>query len=164
MVGFDWGITPAYAGKSTHTHGISFIPRDHPRLRGEKSKNTLYRAVKKGSPPLTRGKVWAINFIPICPRITPAYAGKSRSASSRYKRRRDHPRLRGEKLLLYRSLGTPIGSPPLTRGKDSFDVSSVMAKGITPAYAGKRIHASSIPPEPKDHPRLRGEKLFHVVA
>ena len=52
----------------------------------------------KGSPPLTRGK--GTNKCGIYPtaRITPAYAGKRNAAHKKQKPKKDHPRLRGEKV------------------------------------------------------------------
>ena len=50
-------------------------------------------------------------------RITPAYAGKSESILSRVVRKRDHPRLRGEKTVSAALVVVAVGSPPLTRGK-----------------------------------------------
>ena len=52
------GITPAYAGKSSHLFSFNVSARDHPRLCGEKAtaNGLLYRNT----------------------RITPAYAGKRR--------------------------------------------------------------------------------------
>ena len=50
------GITPAYAGKSTVFQAKSPLPRDHPRLRGEKEQRIMSALQSTGSPPLTRGK------------------------------------------------------------------------------------------------------------
>ena len=55
---------------------------------------------KKGSPPPMRGKViMSLNPVGLI-RITPAYAGKSVSRKCSRSRKRDHPRLCGEKLFL----------------------------------------------------------------
>ena len=77
----------------------------------------------------------------MCPgrRITPAYAGKSGSWYAVNVMVKDHPRIRGEKLTVYRIYGTVAGSPPHTRGK-VLEMQNENAKiGITPAYAGKRL-------------------------
>ena len=55
LMGRD-GITPAYAGKSSGWRWVITISQDHPRLCGEKFKNSF--SVKS------------------CRGITPAYAGK----------------------------------------------------------------------------------------
>ena len=49
-------ITPAYAGKRTIWYKYRTIPKDHPRLRGEKFRLFACRKSGSGSPPLTRGK------------------------------------------------------------------------------------------------------------
>ena len=51
------GITPAYAGKSGGTAGISKMKEDHPRLCGEKMILFLVLLPVLGSPPPMRGKV-----------------------------------------------------------------------------------------------------------
>ena len=51
------------------------------------------------------------------------------------------------------------GSPPLTRGKGRLYAQRIPRNGITPAYAGKRRQPAASSPPPRDHPRLRGEKL-----
>ena len=90
------GITPAYAGNTTHTDRKSEGAEDHPRLRGEYIVFPF---------PTT-----------ISPRITPAYAGNTNINGSFRRSIWDHPRLRGE----YTYCGTRTvryeGSPPLTRG------------------------------------------------
>ena len=51
-----WGITPAYAGKRLIMQRSGSIPRDHPRVCGEKARRTATRKHKAGSPPRMRGK------------------------------------------------------------------------------------------------------------
>ena len=70
-----------------------------------------------------RGKADTIRDIMTSTWITPAYAGKSCTAGELQRKRKDHPRLCGEKQLLQ------INLPFLRR--------------ITPAYAGKRIEINS---------------------
>ena len=55
----NYGITPAYAGKSNKKRYTSWIAQDHPRLCGEKGYFAGYYTSASG--------------------ITPAYAGKSRN-------------------------------------------------------------------------------------
>ena len=71
-------------------------------------------------------------------RITPAYAGKSKSINCERNRSKDHPRLCGEKAFHKKSANLPIGSPPPMRGKGIDEVYNVIGY--------------------KDHPRLCGEK------
>ena len=134
------GITPAYAGKS---------------LDG---KTKVIECL--GSPPPMRGKEPLRHFYLAYPGITPAYAGKSFRFLDQKHKRRDHPRLCGEKFIIRHVSNSEIGSPPPMRGK-------VILKGeiparcrITPAYAGKSKISSIIFSAVKDHPRLCGEKLM----
>ena len=64
-----------------------------------------------------RGKVNFFEFFRRLAGITPAYAGKSFLSTFRAFCNQDHPRLCGEKLLLYVPLPAGIGSPPPMRGK-----------------------------------------------
>ena len=53
------------------------------------------------------------------------------------------------------------------RGKDMQDAISETSKGITPAYAGKRLHGQLYNLTIEDHPRLCGEKsqtMLHDFA
>ena len=50
------GITPAYAGKSVLATAIADLPRDHPRLCGEKNQSKSADQSRLGSPPPMRGK------------------------------------------------------------------------------------------------------------
>ena len=93
-----------------------------------------------GSPPLTRGKVKSIIPTIKLDRITPAYAGKRLIITFLTMRRKDHPRLRGEKQQRKSQLESKEGSPPLTRGKDWRDDELDADYRITPAYAGKRLN------------------------
>ena len=78
------GITPAYAGNTSHCRRWSVTSWDHPRLRGEYNPKGILYKNGLGSPPLTRG-------IPSIRRsrmgtigITPAYAGNTLKESLIY--------------------------------------------------------------------------------
>ena len=71
------GITPACAGKRATTKMASNATQDHPRMCGEKRRNSRDPEVWQGSPPRMRGKGGILGVQRNCPRITPAYAGKS---------------------------------------------------------------------------------------
>ena len=85
-----------------------------------------------------RGKGLLVEFLVLCKRITPAYAGKSSLYLVPVRASRDHPRACGEKELL-ELLQNP-------------------RHGITPAHAGKRPPRSTSCFLPWDHPRACGEK------
>ena len=71
--------------------------------------------------------------------ITPAYAGKSVRSQALPDAVRDHPRLCGEKASLAESRARANGSPPPMRGKVKVLLVEFVVRGITPAYAGKRL-------------------------
>ena len=70
-------ITPAYAGKSKRIAPSSVLFGDHPRVCGEKLRESRGLNRTRGSPPRMRGKGTFGGAL--CPLggITPAYAGKS---------------------------------------------------------------------------------------
>ena len=72
----QFGITPAYAGKSGETGWILILIQDHPRLCGEKFRLLHPSEMHLGSPPPMRGKVRYTSSSNCCLGITPAYAGK----------------------------------------------------------------------------------------
>ena len=136
------GITPAYAGKSWVHSCFHFYARDHPRVCGEKYNDGMNQKPGVGSPPRMRGKD-AARKIPISiGGITPAYAGKSWVHSCFHFYARDHPRVCGEKYMFPVLLALFVGSPPRMRGKGYHGLSGNHPRGITPAYAGKRLKRS----------------------
>ena len=106
-----------------------------------------------------RGKGQLLNhFLTDC-RITPAYAGKSRSLPLPRRVPWDHPRLCGEKIDGIIQAISGVGSPPPMRGKVKPKAEYFDELGITPAYAGKRARVAYCVVPKGDHPRLCGEKL-----
>ena len=71
-----FGITPAYAGKSSRTKNQRISQRDHPRLCGEKMQCVSFVCFRAGSPPPMRGKAFDFRHTVKEIGITPAYAGK----------------------------------------------------------------------------------------
>ena len=151
-------ITPAYAGKSFHFFGSRCGCRDHPRLCGEKIFIPRKSGKTMGSPPPMRGKGCSHDAGVIDPRITPAYAGKSRGLYRWCSGHQDHPRLCGEKSNLLSLISVSTGSPPPMRGKASNHATMYINNRITPAYAGKSFVYKSEVQYNEDHPRLCGEK------
>ena len=93
------GITPAYAGKRPPPSDGSPATGDHPRVCGEKDYLKDIEGVIVGSPPRMRGKADSEDAEDEGGRITPAYAGKSRSAHRALPLVLNHPRVCGEKPL-----------------------------------------------------------------
>ena len=76
-----YGITPAWAGKSSHPYYITLPRGDHPRVGGEKWSAVRVCRHGWGSPPRGRGKGCFPCLTVLHPGITPAWAGKSRRDS-----------------------------------------------------------------------------------
>ena len=96
MVCHNIRITPAHAGKTRDTDGLTAENRDHPRACGENSAEGFEQKLPLGSPPRMRGKHTPELKNTPNGRITPAHAGKTidnRRISIEYK---DHPRACGE--------------------------------------------------------------------
>ena len=93
-------ITPAWAGKSAACARMPWNCGDHPRMGGEKISFFFTGCSPIGSPPHGRGKVAVVDVRGVFLGITPAWAGKSKQGTMRYKRGQDHPRMGGEKRNL----------------------------------------------------------------
>ena len=151
------GSPPPTRGARTPTTATSSTSGDHPRLRGEHDRDRWISGAEQGSPPPTRGARHQREAGQRDRRITPAYAGSTRTESRQSRARRDHPRLRGEHSRVGSNVLCSRGSPPPTRGALEQGPRVVDDLGITPAYAGStswpRMHLVML----RDHPRLRGE-------
>ena len=111
-----------------------------------------------GSPPRVRGKGVQSCNERVAVGITPAYAGKSWGRARTSSRRRDHPRVCGEKYTCPLMSLSSGGSPPRMRGKGLLQVFIPEPLRITPACAGKRRTGPAVRDRSWDHPRVCGEK------
>ena len=150
-------ITPAHAGNTVGYLLSGMDAEDHPRSRGEHFIRFITGVMVEGSPPLTRGTLLCQVSDLDCRRITPAHAGNTIQQEASATRNRDHPRSRGEHVLLLPVAVSKIGSPPLTRGTHIKGAMKQCQLRITPAHAGNTsILIPSIRTR-RDHPRSRGE-------
>ncbi len=90
------GIIPACAGSTASLEMWKYSTRDHPRMRGEHGLFGDVEVFDEGSSPHARGALVSHIMHAVLHRIIPACAGSTDSASSPLRRRRDHPRMRGE--------------------------------------------------------------------
>ena len=97
----DTGITPACAGSTLFRFFCRFEMWDHPRMRGEHNKFAFSSLPYKGSPPHARGALVDIQHGGGVYRITPACAGSTLSVSCHHPFVWDHPRMRGEHMMIY---------------------------------------------------------------
>ena len=129
---------------------------------GEKSTGILVWLEVIGSPPRMRGKAARLCLFSFFLGIAPAYAGKRLASAVVPPSSEDHPRVCGEKLLLYSRYKPCKGSPPRMRGKARDSPASGRMTGITPAYAGKRSVEEDVTWSIRDHPRVCGEKSLSI--
>ena len=110
-----------------------------------------------GSSPLTRGKRDGRPECLRARRLIPAHAGKTAPTLTTLRRRRAHPRSRGENLCGSAARGPLRGSSPLTRGKPLDAPPDRPVAGLIPAHAGKTHQQTRQPHTTPAHPRSRGE-------
>ena len=118
----------------------------------------MCKEIAPGSPPHVRGKGFFSGSLAACCRITPACAGKRSGTLIYASTARDHPRMCGEKFLVFVPYSVLWGSPPHVRGKVVKQIIGCIAVGITPACAGKSGLQGSARLLRWDHPRVCGEK------
>ena len=172
------GIIPAYAGStdlglldgrshrgsSPHTRGarhheVQFHgnPQDHPRIRGEHYKPSRQGFSPPGSSPHTRGALGCAHATPLPRWIIPAYAGSTSCCRVIGAPGADHPRIRGEHLIVGDEDTDAVGSSPHTRGALDVPERVPVPHRIIPAYAGSTRPRSVVTDVAWDHPRIRGE-------
>ena len=137
-------ITPACAGNTGRLECNPVALWDHPRLRGEYNSFRRLPTVQPG--------------------ITPACAGNTGFLVAVRRINEDHPRLRGEYIHSRPMKFGRRGSPPLARGIRRLCNRYSVYKGITPACAGNTWQSRRLLRSAWDHPRLRGEYTFLLLA
>ncbi len=151
------GLTPARAGKALRVRLTPPSRRTHPRSRGEGGLSQGERAVPQDSPPLARGRLRPHRQEQGHQGLTPARAGKARSARTRPLVSGTHPRSRGEGGDSSATHATDPDSPPLARGRLRPEPEVPRLPGLTPARAGKALSSNLAAQDAGTHPRSRGE-------
>ena len=151
------GLIPAHAGKTIGLRPFSVGHRAHPRSRGENRRYGGGRCGRRGSSPLTRGKLsgWIGVMVPVG--LIPAHAGKTEGVPVVLDLQGAHPRSRGENGSGVGRLAIDEGSSPLTRGKLIRGGRRKGKHGLIPAHAGKTNACLGNDESPGAHPRSRGE-------
>ena len=115
-----------------------------------------------GSPPRMREKLKSSKIPSGCLRITPAYAGKTKSSLLNLVVVQDHPRVCGKNHFKSLISNLVAGSPPRMREKPGLvDKVNEWAR-ITPAYAGKTVVSGMVQGRRRDHPRVCGKNLHSI--
>ena len=94
-------LIPAHAGKRAESVAPHGTKQAHPRSRGENFVGWPALACLWGSSPLTRGKPRDTRTTSRKGGLIPAHAGKTCRCRRASRRRRAHPRSRGENLVRY---------------------------------------------------------------
>ena len=110
-------LIPAHAGKTSSFRYADLSVPAHPRSRGENAATSGATTSVFGSSPLTRGKQLSDARRRGYRRLIPAHAGKTGLRARSPRRRRAHPRSRGENQVHAIRQQITAGSSPLTRGK-----------------------------------------------
>ena len=126
-------------------------------MRGEHRGRGRLAHDADGSSPLARGARVGRGADRGRRGIIPACAGSTPPSRGRSRRRRDHPRLRGEHVSRSSSHLSGKGSSPLARGARSSLLGVEEVSGIIPACAGSTSVTRCAAEAGQDHPRLRGE-------
>ena len=134
-------IIPAYAGSTGASSEDGSPPSDHPRIRGEHPLRPDARHPQGGSSPHTRGARTNPRTERRHDGIIPAYAGSTTSSKRWIRSRWDHPRIRGEHMLLPIVTKITGGSSPHTRGAPRRRRRHAHRGRIIPAYAGSTSSA-----------------------
>mgnify|MGYP000946104962 CR=1 FL=1 len=151
-------------GSSPHTRGALHARTGHrliswiiPAYAGSTPTEAKASPRRSGSSPHTRGALAKRNAAADWGRIIPAYAGSTQARSASPWRWRDHPRIRGEHVLLSLSPRRQRGSSPHTRGALPCRTGRTGVWRIIPAYAGSTSPVAGHRAGGRDHPRIRGE-------
>ena len=151
------GIIPAHAGSTLRFLVRGGLYRDHPRSRGEHAEGVTAPRPAWGSSPLTRGALRDVPRRDWPAGIIPAHAGSTHRSDRPARSDRDHPRSRGEHLVVGDVEVAAAGSSPLTRGALCLSFCDRVAARIIPAHAGSTARLAAVSIANPDHPRSRGE-------
>ena len=155
-------LTPACAGKTSVSTFSAWVSTAHPRVCGENVNFRVRGGFILGSPPRVRGKpdrLPRVRHRRVDRGLTPACAGKTRSASRSPPTSRAHPRVCGENSSIRLLISSSSGSPPRVRGKPANSCSEKRPCRLTPACAGKTPSGPGRTRGPRAHPRVCGENL-----
>mgnify|MGYP001362524542 CR=1 FL=1 len=158
--GDSTGIIPACAGSTCSTSAGNRSCGDHPRVRGEHSRERVATSCCRGSSPRARGARLRLHQARAVHGIIPACAGSTARPESSTPTGRDHPRVRGEHTGVEQHEFAHQGSSPRARGAQVGEPSGELGEGIIPACAGSTRHGPSPSRRARDHPRVRGEHSF----
>ena len=110
-----------------------------------------------GSSPRGRGKPVRGGLSALCPRLIPAWAGKTLKPRAPTTTRGAHPRVGGENASHAQATSSTSGSSPRGRGKLILSTDRESKLGLIPAWAGKTTLDDLAARGVQAHPRVGGE-------
>ncbi len=158
------GIIPACAGNTPIRCSGRLLSGDHPRMRGEHCFVAMSAPCLLGSSPHARGTLFCGHSICSFVGIIPACAGNTVPVWLGVELVQDHPRMRGEHVLLPLSMIVVMGSSPHARGTQKQHHHQQSRRGIIPACAGNTPSGERCTRRCQDHPRMRGEHVNVLVV
>ena len=134
-----WGITSTYVENTEFWLYPVQELKDHLHLRGEHPFRKVSKVGVKGSPPLT-WRTLGICQSCLCElRITSTYVENTAMSKRPTLDIQDHLHLRGEHSFLELSVGTRVGSPPLTWRTLVVCIALATALRITPPLTWRTL-------------------------
>ena len=116
-----------------------------------------------GTSPRMRGKRIGGDWILGLGRNIPAYAGKTHVLFTTMDGLWEHPRVCGENKPAKGGGAGKCGTSPRMRGKRAPSALIAGSKRNIPAYAGKTLTMILTIPSFREHPRVCGENVGHLV-
>ena len=136
------GLIPARAGTTLHSCTESNPTGAHPRSRGDHAVEGRKPVAVTGSSPLARGPPLLRKARANRRGLIPARAGTTSAIIWVIRRRRAHPRSRGDHKPSSRKPSPRRGSSPLARGPHIEGGRHYHCEGLIPARAGTTHHLS----------------------
>ena len=131
-------------------------------MRGENVYRIRTFAMGHGTSPRARGKHRRTTCTFAEWRNIPACAGKTAKALENMGIQAEHPRVRGENLMMVKPLLALLGTSPRARGKLCTRAQVVFYLRNIPACAGKPFCTETLHMLWGEHPRVRGENCGGV--
>ena len=128
-------------------------------MRGEHCSEHCFLYLPLGSSPHARGTRGPSTATYGWSGIIPACAGNTMSRHFYAIDWGDHPRMRGEHVVITSANSALLGSSPHARGTPYAPAVYMGCTGIIPACAGNTEFLTSLTDGRMDHPRMRGEHM-----
>ena len=133
--------------------------RDHPRIRGEHQTSRQPRILTRGIIPAYAGSTSMLSVRRLaCQGSSPHTRGAHTARRNQQSFPQDHPRIRGEHLLLRYIRLLACGIIPAYAGSTEHAVGVIgWFEGSSPHTRGAPLSTSRRSGRRRDHPRIRGE-------